>query len=122
MEALKNTEEDYEKVNLTVDQSKIIQEMSRFLCKFIKIPEIAMKGIAWNALREWQIRNNKAIPEIADLPLGKKLNVIKVIFCIGKKMLKTMLKQPKSRNEIIIDIAFEKAFKLFLNYSCKNNC
>ncbi len=120
-EALKNTEDDYEKVSLTVDQSKIIQEISRFLCEFIRIPEIAMKGIAWNALREWQIRNNMTISEIAELPIGKRLNTIKEIFCIGNKMLKTMLKQPKSRNEIIIDIAFEKAFKLFLNYACNNN-
>ena len=80
-----------------------------------------MKGIAWNALREWQIRNNMTISEIAELPIGKRLNTIKEIFCIGNKMLKTMLKQPKSRNEIIIDIAFEKAFKLFLNYACNNN-
>lgn len=120
-EALKNTEYDYEKVNLTIDQSKIIQEISRFLCEYIKLPEIAMKGIAWNALRAWQIRNNRTISEIAELPIGKRLNAIKEIFCICDKMLKTMLKQPKSKSEIMIDIAFEKAFKLFLDYAHKNN-
>jgi hypothetical protein len=114
--ALENTKEDYEKVNLTEEQSRIIHEISRFLRQFIKLPEITMKGIIWNALKEWQIKNNKTIAEISELPMGIRLNTIKGIFCMGNKMLKTMLKQPKNKSEIIVDIAFEKAFKLFLNY------
>jgi len=114
--ALRSTKEDYEKVNLTVEQSKIIHEISRFLCQFIKLPKITMKSITWNALREWQIKNKKTITEIRELPIGIRLNTIKGIFCMGNKMLKTMLKQPKNKSEIIVDIAFEKAFKLFLNY------
>ena len=114
--ALENTKEDYEKVNLTVEQSRIIHEISKFLRQFIKLPEITMKSIIWNALKEWQIKNNMVIAEIRELPIGIRLNTIKGIFCMGNKMLKTMLKQPKSKGEIIIDIAFEKAFKLFLNY------
>jgi hypothetical protein len=75
-----------------------------------------MKSITWNALREWQIKNIKTIAEIRELPIGTRLNTIKGIYCMGNKMLKTMLKQPKSKSEIIIDIAFEKVFKLFLYY------
>ena len=121
LEALKDTEEIYEKVNLTVEQNRIIHEISRFISQIIKLPETAIKAITWNAIREWQIRNNKTIAEIRELPIGKRLNAVKEIFCIGNKMLKTMLKQPKDKSEIIIDIAFEKAFKLFLNYISKNS-
>lgn len=116
MVALENTQEDYEKVNLTEEQSRIIHEISRFLHQFIKLPEKIMKSIAWNALKEWQTKNNKTIAEIHELPIGIRLNTIKEIFRMGNKILKTMLKQPKNKGEIIIDIAFEKAFKLFLNY------
>lgn len=121
LEALKDTEEVYEKVNLTLEQTKIIRDISRFISQIIKLPDIAIKAITWNAIREWQIRKNKTIAEIRELPIGKRLNAVKEIFCIGNKMLKTMLKQPKDKSEIIIDIAFEKAFKLFLNYISKNN-
>ncbi|MFX1391822.1 MAG: hypothetical protein ACFE9Z_17290 [Promethearchaeota archaeon] len=121
MEALKDTEGVYEKVNLTTEEAKILNEISRFLSQIIKLPDTVTKTITWNAIQEWQIRNNKTIAYIRELPIGKRLNTIKEMFCIANKMLKTMLKQPKDKSELIIDIAFEKAFKLFLNYIYKNN-
>ncbi|MCK4780075.1 MAG: hypothetical protein KAT57_07805, partial [Candidatus Lokiarchaeota archaeon] len=93
LDALKNTEEVYEKVILTVEQSKIIHSISRFISQIIKLPDTTIKAITWNAIREWQIRNNKTIAEIRELPIGKRLNAVKEIFCIGDRMLKTMLKQ-----------------------------
>ena len=121
LEALKDTEEVYEKVHLTKEETKITNEISRFISQNIKLPDTIIKAIIWNGIREWQIKNNKTIAYIRELPFGKRLNAIKEIFCIGNKMLKTMLNQPKNKSEIFIDIAFEKAFKLFLNYIYKNN-
>lgn len=115
MEALKTTEAEYIKVKYTPDQSKLIQEISTFLSIIIQIPKTAIKGIVWNALREWQLKNNKTIAEIAKLPIARRLNAVKEIFLLGNKILKSMLKQPESKNEIILDIAFEKAFKYYLN-------
>ncbi len=119
MEALKTTEAEYIKVKYTPDQSKLIQEISTFLSIIIQIPETAIKGIVWNALREWQVKNNKTIADIAKLPITRRLNAVKEIFLLGNKILKSMLKQPESKNEIILDIAFEKAFKYYLNYISK---
>jgi hypothetical protein len=121
MEALKNTVINYAKVKYTTEQSKLIEEISFVLCKIIQIPETAMKGIVWNALREWQLKNNKTIAEIAELSIAKRLNVVKEIFHHGNKILKRMLKHPKSKNEIILDIAFEKSFKYYLNYIYQNS-
>jgi len=119
MEALKNTGNDYANIKYTSEQSKLINEISAVLCVIIQIPEAAMKGIVWNALREWQLKNNKTIAEIAKLPIARRLNAVKEIFLLGNKILKRMLKQPESKNEIILDIAFEKAFKYYLNYISK---
>lgn len=121
LEALKDTEDVYEKLKLTAEQSKIIQEISRVLSEIIKLPDITIKAMTWNAIREWQTRNNKTISDIRELPIGRRLNTVKEIFCIGNKILKTMLRQPKTKSEIIVDIAFEKAFKLFLDLVSKNN-
>lgn len=120
-EALKHTEEDYENIDCTANQSKLIEEISIFLCLIIKIPESAIRGIVWNALRDWQLKNNKTIAKIAEMPIGKRLNAVKEIFYIGRKILKRMLKDPKAKSEIIIDIAFERAFKFYLNYLNKNS-
>ncbi len=121
MEALKNTGSKYEKVKYTPEQSKLIDEISKVLCIIIQIPEIAMKGIVWNALREWQLKNKKTIAEISKLSIARRLNAVKEIFYQGNKILKSMLKQPKSKNEIFLDIAFEKAFKYYLNYIYQNS-
>ena len=121
MEALKNTGNDNGKVDYTSEQSKLIDEISAVLCMIIQIPEATMKGIVWNALREWQIKNNKTIAEITELSVAKRLNAVKEIFYHGNKFLKKMIKQPKSKNEIILDIAFEKAFKHYLNYICQKS-
>ncbi len=120
MGALRHTEEDYKNIECTANQSKFIEEISTFLCFIIKIPESAIKGIVWNALIDWQLKNNKTIAKIAEMPIGENLNAVKEIFRFGRNILKRMLIDPKAKSEIIIDIAFEKAFKYYLNYLNKN--
>ena len=118
--ALKNIEQVYEKDTCSEVQSKLIRGITKIICDFINIPELAMKGTALKALREWEIKNNSSINTIADMPIGKGLNAVKEIFSIGKKMVKKMVSDPKDKNEILIDISFEKAFKFFLDYYCRN--
>ncbi|MFX0022609.1 MAG: hypothetical protein ACFE9S_09795 [Candidatus Hermodarchaeota archaeon] len=120
-EALKNTVINNAKVNYTSEHSKLIDEISRVLCIIIQIPETAMKGIVSNAIREWQLKNRKTVAELAELPIARRLNAVKEIFHQGNMTLKKMLQQPKPKNEIILDIAFEKAFKHYLNWICQNS-
>lgn len=114
--ALKNIKRDYQKDKCSEVQSKLIKGITKIICDFINIPVLAMKGTALKALKEWEIRNNCSINVIADMPIGKGLNAVKEIFSIGKKMVKKMVSDPKDKNENLIDISFEKAFKYFLGY------
>ena len=116
-EALKNTEKDLKDVKLTTEQLKIVQELSKFICEIIKLPEIAIRANIWKALKEWQIMNNKTIKDIAELPVELRLNAVKEIFIICKNLLKKMVREPKDQSDIIIDIAFEKSFKYYLKNS-----
>ena len=116
-EALKNTENDLKDVKLTTEQLKIVQELSKFICEIIKLPEIAIRANIWKALKEWQIKNNKTIEAIAELPVELRLNTVKEIFIICKNLLKKMVRDPKDQSDIIIDIAFEKSFKYYLKNS-----
>jgi len=75
-----------------------------------------MKGILWISMREWQIKHNKTIAEVWTMPIGKQLNVVKEIIRLVKKKLKNMLNYPKEESELLLDVAFEKSFKLYLGY------
>ena len=121
-EALKSSEEHYINVEVTKRQLKLIRGISKIICEFINIPKLPMKATAWNALREWQIKNNMSIAGISKMPIGKGLNAVKEIFSIGKRMVKEMVKDPIERNEIIIAIVFEKAFMIFLEHYSRNRC
>ncbi|MFX1454878.1 MAG: hypothetical protein ACFFDB_05835 [Promethearchaeota archaeon] len=121
-QALRSSEKHYRSVNVTKKQMKLINGISKIICEFINIPEIPMKATVWNALREWQIKNDMSVADIPIMPVGKSLNAVKEIFTIGKRMVKEMVKYHVPRNENIIDVVFEKAFMFFLDYYSTNRC
>ncbi len=121
-EALKSSGEHYINVDVTKRQLKLIRGISKIICEFINIPELPMKAATLNALREWQIKNNLSIAEIPKMPIGKSLNAVKEIFCIGKRIVKEMVKDPIEKNKIMIDVVFEKGFMSFLEYYSQNRC
>jgi len=114
--ALKISEDHYNKVRITETQKKLINGICKVLCEFINIPDLAMKGTAYKALSKWQVVNNSTILKISDMPIGRGLNAVKEIFRIYKNLLKEMLTDPQNKNKTIIDIAFEKAFKMILDH------
>ncbi len=119
-EALKNTEKEYKNIEFSTEKSELIQELSNVLCEIIKIPELAMRGIIYKAISDWQIKNNKVIRDIEKMPIGKRLNSFKEIFNIGRRILKNMVNDPIPQCDIMIDIAFERAFKIYLRFINQN--
>ena len=107
---------DYVRNKFIPNQLKLIREISDGLCEIISIPILAMRGIIWRALDEWQVRNGKGIAEITNLSSSEKLFFVKEIFNIAKKELKIILIDPIDQNEKLLDIIFEKAFKHYLEY------
>ena len=111
---LKNIEHDYIKVKLNPDNIKWIQGISKELCNLISIPPLALKGIICHSLGEWQEKHNKKISEISNNPLGDKIIAAKEIFLSCKKTSKEVLQAPKDQSELLLDIAFERGFKTFI--------
>ena len=107
---------DYARINFKPEQLKLIKAITNLVCEQINIPELAMRSTIWFALNEWQINHNMPAAEIANFPISDKLIAFKEIFNIGKERLKGMLSYPKEQSEILIDIAFERAFKFYLDY------
>ena len=113
---IRNSQIDFVIMNIKPGQLKLITEISRYVCKQIPIPELVIKSAIMSVLKIWQKENNKPISEIATMTLPKQIIFLKEIFTIAKEHLKCMLLQPKEKGEIILDIAFERAFKFYLEY------
>jgi len=115
-EEISSIQIDYAKINFKPEQLKLVKTISNLICEQISIPQLAMRATTWFAMSEWQIRKNKLISEIATMSVTDKLRATKEIFNIGKDRLKEILSCPKEQSEIILDIAFERAFKYYLEH------
>jgi hypothetical protein len=120
-EILKNNEAKSEKITNSSEKNNLIEEIYNFLSFNASIPDVPMKVILWDALNEWQAENDINIKDIKEMSKGRRLNAVKEIFNIGRNTIKNMLRTPNKKNVIILDIAFEKAFKYYLDYINKNN-
>ena len=115
-EEISSSQTDYARVNFKPEQQKLIKMISNLVCDQIEIPELAMRCITWHALSDWQKIKNKPISEIENMEMTEKLATFKDIFNIGKVRLKEMLSFPKEQSELLLDIAFERAFKYYLQH------
>ncbi|MBY9020129.1 MAG: hypothetical protein KGD67_03655 [Candidatus Lokiarchaeota archaeon] len=115
-EEISSRQIDYAKVNFKPEHQKIIKTISNLICDQIEIPELAMRCTTWYALSDWKKMTNKTISEIADMEITEKLATIKEIFNMGKVRLKQILSYPKEQSEVLLDIAFERAFKYYLQH------
>lgn len=110
----------YDMNNPIIDQSRHFRLLIKTLSRLIDVSEAVLKAVILKALKVWLLKNNKPVEIIHSLPLNLKLNMIKQIFNIGKTILKQMLTPPKEKQEVIMDIAFERAFKFYMNYVITN--
>ena len=115
-EEISSRQIDYVKVYFKPEQQKLIKIISSLVCDQIEIPELAMRCTTWYALSDWQKMKNKTVSEIANMAITEKLTTFKEIFNIGKVRLKEMLSYPKEQSELLLDIAFERAFKFYLDH------
>ncbi|MHA1670640.1 MAG: hypothetical protein ACTSV5_08675 [Promethearchaeota archaeon] len=111
---LKNIGYDYINVKLNPDNNKWIQEIFKELNNLISIPPLALKGLICHSLGEWQEKHNKRISDISNNSLGDKIIAAKEIFVSCKKASKEALQAPKNQSELLLDIAFERGFKNFI--------
>ena len=112
-ESLEQSIEDYKKIQLTPEQKLITETIANDLGEFLEIPEMVRKVLTWKSQQEWQLINNKTISDILDMPTNDRIVAVKELFNIGKKNLKDVLSNRKEQ-ELYVDIAFEKAYKLYL--------
>jgi hypothetical protein len=120
-EALNETIEDYKNVKFTPEQKVMIEKIATYVGEFLDIPEMVRKVLTWKSQHEWQLKYNKTIAEIINMPTNEKIVAVKELFTIGKKNLKNILSNRKEQ-ELLVDVAFERAYKLYLIQAESDNC
>ena len=113
--AIRHIQRDYIQVKCNPFQLKLIKKISEAICKLIDIPILTIRAATWYALKEWQLKNNKNVTEINFLDIRGKIVAGKEIFDICKHILEEVLKEPNAEDIMKLDIAYEKAFKIYLN-------
>ncbi|TFG18200.1 MAG: hypothetical protein EU531_00805 [Promethearchaeota archaeon] len=114
-DAIRDIQRDYIQVKCSPFQLFLIKRISEAICEQIDIPMLTIRAATWYTLKEWQLRNNRTIAEVNCSDIKSKIIAGKEIFDIGKHILKQFLKEPSVENEMKLDIAYEKAFKIYLN-------
>ena len=94
-EEISSRQIDYARVKFKPEQQKLIKVISSLVCEQMK---------------------DKPISEIANMEISEKLTTFKELFNIGKFQLKEILSYPKEQSELLLDIAFERAFKYYLQH------
>lgn len=116
-QVLEHIQKDYVKLILNPIQLKFIQIFSNRLCEFLDIPILAIRGIIWQTLREWQFRTDNVVSEMVNFSPRDRLLSAKEIFNIAKRRIKEILTDPNKQSEIdMLDIVFERAFRSYMNY------
>ncbi|MHA1193566.1 MAG: hypothetical protein ACTSP9_14980 [Promethearchaeota archaeon] len=107
---------DYAKIRINHEQLKVIQLISNDLRVLMSISPLAMKSIVSSAFSEWQTNNNLLISDLQNKPINEKIMAFKEIFNLGKKALKCIVEDPVEKNELLLDIVFEKGFKMLIEH------
>jgi len=115
-EEISSIQIDYAKIIFKPEQLNLVITISNLICEQISIPQLAMRATTWFALSAWQKGKNKLVSEIATMNMTNRLRATKEIFNIGKDRLKEILSYPKEQSEILLDIAFERAFRYYLEH------
>jgi len=118
-EAISDIELNYVKVQIRPEQLKLIKEISNLMNEHINIPILALRGMIWKALKDWQNNNKKTIADISNMSSAQKVFVVKQIFNFCKDCMKSLLSTPKEEAELYVDIIYEKIFKYYLEYLTK---
>lgn len=107
---------DYAKIRINHEQVKVVQIVSNELRVLMAISPLAMKSIISSAFSEWQLNKNLLISDLQNKPINERIMAFKEIFNLGKKALKCIVEEPIEKNEQLLDIVFEKGFKMFIEH------
>lgn len=101
--ALKDAEEYFKNVHMTQEQHIIFNEFVKIVLKYIKMDELAAKGIGWRAVSKWQLEHKRDLLGLESESPDERINAIDQLLMIVKDELIKILEDPNEKS--LIDTA-----------------
>jgi len=116
--AIKDAVEYFKKVHMTQEQHKIFLDFVELFLQHIPINEMAVKGIGWRAVSEWQLKHKRDLLGLENEAPEERISSIIAILNIVKRLLIEILVDPEQKsiledviNELIEFYKKEHAFR-----------
>jgi len=97
---VREAEDIYRNVDITRSQRKIIEVLAAKLHEYVPMKEIAIRGFALKATREWQLANRELAASLENLTTKERMKFMKEVLNIMKGSLSRCLIDPKEKNKI----------------------
>lgn len=109
--ALKEAEEYFKNVHMTQEQHTIFLEFVRIFIKYIKLEELAAKGIGWRAVSKWQIDHKRDLIGLENETPDERIKSINQLLNIAKDELIKILEDPSQKS--LIDTAINDTMEFY---------
>jgi hypothetical protein len=90
----------YKSLETTTEQHNILKALSEQLAKFIPMSELAIRGYGLQAMRDWQVANNRPGADISSMTPAQRLEAMAEILGYLAKRFKRTLRTAEYEDKI----------------------
>ena len=103
---IKDAEDYFKNVHMTQEQHAIFLDFVNIFLKHIPTNEMAVKGIGWRAISEWQLKHKRDLLGLESETPEERIKSIEEILNIVKRLLTEILEDPEQKS-ILDDVMKE---------------
>jgi len=112
------TNNELERIQANPVQKEIISHFAKIISSQISVPEIAVKGFLWKALRDWQLENGMTIAETEIGHGSSRSERIKQADDILQLLNKMLTKVIKKEESASLTLALDECLTYYIeNYA-----
>ena len=109
--ALKDAEEYFKNVHMTQEQHIIFNEFVKIVRKYIKIDELAAKGIGWRSVSKWQLEHKRDLLGLEQETPDERIKSISQLMNVVKDELINILEDSSQKS--LIDTAINDTMEFY---------
>lgn len=108
---IKDAEDYFKNVHMTQEQHTIFLDFVNIFIEHIPINEMAVKGIGWRAISEWQLKHKRDLLGLESEAPEERIKSIEEILNIVKRLLTEILEDPAQKS--ILDNVMKELLEFY---------
>jgi len=109
--ALKVAEKYFKNVHMTQEQHIIFNEFVKIVLRYIKMDELAAKGIGWRSVSKWQLDHKRDLLGLEQETPDERIKAINQLLNIVKEELIKILEDPDDKP--LVDTAIKDIMEFY---------